>query len=154
VRDPGPYQVDQPLVTSGRWLGPGGGVVLEGGLAATLRARAGDTVTIQGRPFPVLGVAQTVSRGRFPLSRPAQVWVTPETARQLRSLGMTEEGFELQLRLAEPARAADFVAAHRSLEAVPSSSSVVPTWRPGNSAGANRTPTSTSWPAPCSRRGR
>jgi putative ABC transport system ATP-binding protein len=62
VRDPGPSQVDQPLVTSGRWLGQGGGVVLEGGLAATLRASAGDTVTIQGRPFPVRGVAQTVSR--------------------------------------------------------------------------------------------
>jgi len=132
VRDPGPSEVDQPLVTGGRWLGQGGGVVLEGGLAATLHASAGDTVTIQGRPFPVRGVAQTVSRGRFPLSRPAQVWVTPETARRLRGLGMTEEGFELQLRLADPARAAGFVAAHRSLEAVPSSSSVVPymeTWQ-------------------------
>jgi putative ABC transport system permease protein len=132
VRDPSPSQVDQALVTSGRWLGQGGGVVLESGLAATLRAGAGDTVTIQGRPFPVRGVAQTVSRGRFPLSRPAQVWVTPETARQLRDLGMTEEGFELQLRLADPSQAADFVAAHRSLEAVPPSSSVVPyleTWQ-------------------------
>jgi putative ABC transport system permease protein len=132
VRDPGPYQVDQPLVTGGRWLGRGGGVVLESGLAATLRAGAGETVTIQGRPFPVRGVAQTVSRGRFPLSRPAQVWVTPETARQLRELGMTEEGFELQLHLADPARAADFVAAHQALQAVPSSSSIVPyleTWQ-------------------------
>jgi putative ABC transport system permease protein len=132
VRDPGPYQVDQPLVTSGRWLGEGGGVVLEGGLAATLGAGPGDTVTIQGRPLAVRGVAQTVSRGRFPLSRPAQVWVTPETARQLRDLGMNEEGFELQLRLADPTRAADFVAAHQSLQTVPSSSSVVPyleTWQ-------------------------
>jgi putative ABC transport system permease protein len=132
VRDPGPYQVDQPLVTSGRWLGEGGGVVLEGGLAATLGAGPGDTVTIQGRPLAVRGVAQTVSRGRFPLSRPAQVWVTPETARQLRNLGMNEEGFELQLRLADPTRAADFVAAHQSLQTVPSSSSVVPyleTWQ-------------------------
>ena len=132
VRDPGPSQVDRPMVTIGRWLGQGGGVVLEGGLAATLRARAGDTVTIQGRPFPVRGVAQTVSRGRFPLSRPAQVWVTPETAGQLRALGMTEEGFELQLRLADPARAAEFVTAHRSLEEVPASSSVIPyleTWQ-------------------------
>jgi putative ABC transport system permease protein len=131
VREPGPSPVDQPLVTSGRWLG-GGGVVLEGGLAATLRVRAGDTVTIQGRPFAVRGVAQTVSRGRFPLSRPAQVWVTPETARQLPDLGMTEEGFELQLRLADPASAAEFVAAHRSLEEVPASSSVIPymeTWQ-------------------------
>jgi putative ABC transport system permease protein len=125
IRDPGPYEVDQPLVTSGRWLGEGGGVVLESGLAASLHASPGDTVTIQGRPVPVRGVAATVSRGRFPLSRPAQVWVTPETARQLRDLGMTEEGFELQLRLADPGDAAGFVAAHRSLEATDPSSSVI-----------------------------
>jgi putative ABC transport system permease protein len=132
VRDPGPYQVDQPLVTDGGWLGEGGGVVLEGGLAATLGAGAGDTVMIQGRPFPVRGVAETVSRGRFPLSRPAQVWVTPETASHLRDLGMREEGFELQLRLADPGAAAEFVAAHEALTAVPPSTSVVPsmeTWR-------------------------
>ena len=132
VRGPGPYAVDQPLVTAGAWIGDGDGVVLESGLAATLHAGPGDTVTIQGRPFPVRGVAETVSRGRFPLSRPAQVWVSPETARRLRGLGMTEEGFELQLRLAEPGEAAGFAAAHRSLEAVPASSSVVPyleTWQ-------------------------
>jgi putative ABC transport system permease protein len=125
IRDPGPYQVDQPLVTSGRWLGEGGGVVLESGLAATLRAAPGDTVTIQGHPFPVRGVAQTVSRGRFPLSRPAQIWVTPATAGQLRALGMTEEGFELQLRLTDPNQAAAFVAAHQSLVEVADQSSSV-----------------------------
>jgi putative ABC transport system permease protein len=131
-RDPGPSPVDQPLVTAGRWLGDGGGVVLESGLAATLDAGPGDTVTIQGRPFPVRGVAMTVSRGRFPLSRPAQVWVTPATARQLRDLRMTEEGFELQLRLADPEDATAFVAAHGDLAATDPASSVVAyleTWR-------------------------
>src|SRR5262245_39365111 len=117
VRDPGPYQVDQPQVTAGRWLGDGGGVALESGLAATLKAGPGDMVVINGRRFPVRGVAVTVSRGRFPLSRPAQVWVTPETARELRAIGMTEEGFELQLRLADPGRAAAFVATHPLPEA-------------------------------------
>jgi putative ABC transport system permease protein len=124
--------VDQPLVTAGRWLGDGDGVVLESGLAATLHARPGGTVTIQGRPFPVRGVAMTVSRGRFPLSRPAQVWATPSTARSLRALGMTEEGFELQLRLADPDAADAFVAAHRSIEAATGASPVVAyleTWR-------------------------
>ena len=132
VRGPGPSPVDQPLVTAGRWLGDGGGVVLEGGLASVLGAGPGDTVTIQGRPFPVRGVAMTVSRGRFPLSRPAQVWVTPELARQLRGLGMTEEGFELQLRLADPDAADAFVGAHGALDAADPSSSVVAymeTWR-------------------------
>lgn len=113
IREPGTYAVDQPLVTSGRWLGSDDGVVLEGGLADTLGTGPGDTVTIQGRPFPVLGVATTVSRGRFPLARPAQVWVSPPTAQQLRALGMTVEGFELQLRLHDPADAATFVSEHR-----------------------------------------
>jgi len=132
IRDPGPSQVDQPLLTAGRWLGDGDGVVLESGLAATLHAGPGDTVTIQGRPFPVRGVAMTVSRGRFPLSRPAQVWVTPATAQRLRDLGMTEEGFELQLRLADPDAAAGFVAAHDSFQVTDPASSVVAyleTWR-------------------------
>jgi putative ABC transport system permease protein len=125
LRDPGPYQVDQPLVTAGQWLGRGDGVVLESGLAATLDAAPGDTVTLQGRPFPVRGVAMTVSRGRFPLSRPAQVWVTPQTGRRLQQLGMTPEGFELQVRLADPADAAAFAEAHRSLEVSEGSSSLI-----------------------------
>jgi putative ABC transport system permease protein len=60
------------------------------------------------------------------------VWVTPEVARQLRGLGMTEEGFELQLRLADPDAADAFVAAHGALDATDPSSSVVSymeTWR-------------------------
>ena len=131
IREPGRYAVDQPLVTSGRWLGSGDGVVLEGGLAATLGARAGDRVTIQGQPFPVLGVATTVSRGRFPLARPAQVWVTPLTAERMRDLGMTVEGFELQLRLRDPADATAFVADHRPVfRADPNSSAIafLETW--------------------------
>jgi putative ABC transport system permease protein len=125
LRDPGRYQVDQPLVTAGQWLGQGDGVVLESGLAATLDAAPGDTVTLQGRPFPVRGVAMTVSRGRFPLSRPAQVWVTPQTGRRLQQLGMTPEGFELQVRLADAADAAAFAEAHRSLEVSEGSSSLI-----------------------------
>lgn len=131
IRDPGRYPVDQPLVTNGRWLGSGDGVVLEGGLAASLGAQAGDAVTIQGQPFPVLGVATTVSRGRFPLARPAQVWVTPQTADRMRDLGMTVEGFELQVRLRDPADAPAFVASHRpAFRADPNSSAIafLETW--------------------------
>jgi putative ABC transport system permease protein len=64
IRRPGRSPVDQPLVTAGRWLGAGGGIVIESGLADTLGVGPGDTVTIQGRPFPVRGVAETVSVGR------------------------------------------------------------------------------------------
>lgn len=131
IREPGTSPVDQPLVTSGRWLGSGDGVVLEGGLAETIGAEAGDTVTIQGHPFAVLGVATTVSRGRFPLARPAEVWVTPATARQMRDLGMTVEGLELQVRLRDPDDAAAFVSEHRpAFRADPNSSAIafMETW--------------------------
>jgi putative ABC transport system permease protein len=132
VRDPGRSPVDQPRVTDGEWLGAGGGVVLEAGLADTLDLGAGDTVTIDGRAFPVRGVAMTVSRGLFPLSRPAQVWVTPDTAAELRAVGLTEEGFEMQLRLDDPDGAAAFLAAHPEVLQVPAGTSVVPfteTWQ-------------------------
>ncbi len=129
VREPGRSPVDQPLVTDGRWLGPAEDpaedVVLESGLAGTLGLGAGDTITLNGEPFRVRGVAMTVSRGLFPLSRPAQVWVTPATAAVLRDLGMTEEGFELQLRLDDPAEAAAFLEAHPDLTRVTTDSSVV-----------------------------
>jgi putative ABC transport system permease protein len=111
IREPRRSAVDQPLVTDGRWLGSGDGLVLEAGLAATLGMKAGDSVTIQGQPFPVLGVATTVG-GRFPLYRPALVWVTAQTATRMRDLGMTEEGFELQLRLRDPSDAPEFVTRH------------------------------------------
>ena len=132
IREPGRYAVDQPLITSGRWLGPGDGLVLE---AASRRrgVEAGDTVTIQGRPFPVLGAATTVG-GRFPLYRPAQVWVTPETAERMRELGMTEEGFELSLRLRDPSDAQGFVTQHGpDFRSDPDSSAIafLGTWRNG-----------------------
>ena len=115
--------VDQPLVTSGRWLGDGGGIVLESGLAATLGAGPGDTVTIQGRPFPVRGVAMTAG-GRYPLYRPAQIWVAPQTAAAMRDLGMREEGFGLAIRLVDPGQAEAFIAAHQEFEVSDPSSSV------------------------------
>jgi putative ABC transport system permease protein len=125
VRDPGRSPVDQPLVTDGEWLGSGEGVVLEHGLARTLHLGAGDTITVNGRSFPVRGVAMTVSRGLFPLSRPAQVWVTPDTAAEMQAVGLTEEGFEMQLRLQDPDDAADFVAAHPELSLEDTDSSLI-----------------------------
>jgi putative ABC transport system permease protein len=125
VRDPDRSPVDQPLVTDGEWLGAAGGVVLEAGLADTLDLGASDTVTINGRTFPVRGVAMTVSRGLFPLSRPAQVWVTLDTAAELRDLGLTEEGFDMQLRLDDPDGGGAFAAAHPEFTDVPAGTSVV-----------------------------
>ena len=55
VRDVAPATVGQPFVTSGRWLdGSDGGVVLEDGLALSLRVGPGDAVTIAGHRLVVL----------------------------------------------------------------------------------------------------
>jgi ABC-type lipoprotein release transport system permease subunit len=126
VRDLEPSAVDQPVVTDGHWLSLGGGVVLEHGLAETLGLAAGDTVTINGRPFPIAGVGLSVSAGPFPLTRPAQLWVDPGTAAAMRAQGMVEEGFALGLRLDDPARAPAFVAAHEDLGEFDLGSSVHP----------------------------
>ena len=126
VRPPGVAAVDQPLVTAGRWLDGGDpGVVLEAGLAEALHAGPGDAVRLQGRDVPVRGVAMTVSRGRFPLTRPAHIWVTPETAAELHELGMTVEGLQLGVRLRDP----DDAGAVAARYAAPVDGMFVETWR-------------------------
>ena len=117
VRGPGRSLVDQPLVTEGSWLAPTSeGIVLEQGLAGALHAHPGDRVRIDGQRFTVRGVAMTVSQGRFPLTVPAKVWVTPATANLMRRAGLTAGGIEMQLRLDDPDDAAAFAAAHGDIE--------------------------------------
>jgi putative ABC transport system permease protein len=131
IRDPERSPVDQPLVTAGSWLSAGSdGVVLEQGLADTLDVGPGDTIGIRGHEVAVRGVAMTVSRGRFPLSRPAQIWVTPATGETLRRIGLTEEGIEMQLRLNDPDDAEAFATAHQDIEARGETSTLfLDTWR-------------------------
>ncbi|WP_063819094.1 ABC transporter permease [Herbidospora cretacea] len=62
-RRPGP--IDRPLVTSGRWVRPGG-VVVEKGFAGALGVHVGDGVTIAGRSYPVVGIAVTAARTVYP----------------------------------------------------------------------------------------
>ncbi len=105
-------------------------MVLEQGLADALAVGPGDTISVQGHALPVGGVAMTVSRGRFPLSQPAQIWVTPATGESLRRIGLTEEGIEMQLRLDDPDDAEAFAAAHRDIETMGETSILVlETWR-------------------------
>jgi putative ABC transport system permease protein len=111
-QEPAPAAVGQPLVTTGRWLDGGDGVVLEHGLAETLRVGPGDTVTVAGLELPVAGVAQTVSAGRYPFYQPGRIWVGPATAERLRAAGVREVAATLELRLSNPDDAAGFVAAH------------------------------------------
>ena len=129
IRKPARSPVDQPLVTAGRWARRRG--------RDRARERAGQHAPRgprghgddPGPPVPGAGVAETVSVGRFPLARPAQVWVTPQTGREMLQAGMTEEGFDLQLRLTDPGGAPAFAAAHQSIEtSTRSSTTFLETW--------------------------
>ncbi len=64
-RDEAPASVDQPKLTAGSWVRPGG-VVLERTFAAGLGVGAGDRITLNGRPFTVAGIAVTAANPPYP----------------------------------------------------------------------------------------
>jgi len=64
-RDAAPAAVDQPKLTAGSWVRPGG-VVLERAFAAGLGVGAGDRITLNGRPFTVTGIAVTAASAPYP----------------------------------------------------------------------------------------
>ena len=111
--------VDQPLITAGRWA-VAGGVVIERSFATALHVRVGDIVRLNGRPFTVSGIAVTSA---METSDPL-VWLRPGTLSALagRSASLW---YALNLRLADPARAAAFVAAHSP----PNSAWYLETWQ-------------------------
>jgi putative ABC transport system permease protein len=59
-RDPARASVEQPHVTDGRWV-QDDGVVVEAAFADALDVGVGDEVTLDGRSFPVVGVATTAA---------------------------------------------------------------------------------------------
>ncbi len=64
-REPGVAAVDQPKVTDGTWIRPGG-VVIERSFAEAANLRLGQTITLNGHPFRV---SATRSRRRSAASR-------------------------------------------------------------------------------------
>ncbi|WP_182873345.1 ABC transporter permease [Microbispora sp. H10670] len=107
-----PGTVNRPLVTSGRWVRPGGAVV-ERGFATALGIGVGDHVTIAGRPYPVVGIAVTAATSIYPWAAqigpyggPSDssglVWLTRSDARTLagRDLPVTTA---IDLKLRDPA---------------------------------------------------
>jgi hypothetical protein len=59
-RDTAPAPVDQPKPTQGSWVRDGG-VVVEAAFAEALGIEAGDSITLNGRTFRVVGVAITAA---------------------------------------------------------------------------------------------
>lgn len=121
-----PSAVDQPEVTSGSWVRPGG-VVLERTFAAALGVGVGDRVTVDGRSFTVAGVAVTAAeppypnlcyvgcQGGFPPDAqqlngsPGLAWVTQaDVVPLIRALGGGPQSYLLNLKLKDPASARTF----------------------------------------------
>ncbi|MFF4414301.1 FtsX-like permease family protein [Streptosporangium sp. NPDC001559] len=117
-----PGALDRPLVTSGRWVRPGG-TVLERGFATALGVGVGDRVTIAGWPYPVVGIAVTSATSIYPWA--AQIgpyggpsdysglaWMTRSDARALASSHDLPVTLALDLKLRDPAATEAFRDAH------------------------------------------
>jgi putative ABC transport system permease protein len=125
-RDLAPAAVDQPLVTQGAWV-RAGGVVLERTFAQALGVTVGGTVTLDGRPFRVVGLAVTAAVPEYPgvcyyltcnsptgqaeESGMGLAWLTTAGARGL-ATSASPLSYVLNLRLRDPAIAATFASAH------------------------------------------
>jgi len=124
-RDETPARVDQPLVTQGTWVRPGG-VVLERTFAQAVGATVGNTLTLNGRSFRVVGLAVTAAVPEYPgvcyymtcnadgqaeESGMGLVWLTQTGARSL-ATAASPLSYVLNLKLRDPASAPTFAAAH------------------------------------------
>jgi putative ABC transport system permease protein len=117
-----PASLDQPKVTAGTWVRPGG-VVLERTFAEALGVSVGDRVTLNGRPFRVAGIAVTAAGlpypnlcytsgggcvfdlpGRFSATDIGFAWATEPDAHALAS-AQAPLFYFLNLKLASPATA-------------------------------------------------
>jgi putative ABC transport system permease protein len=79
-RQPGVAAVDQPKVTDGTWIRPGG-VVVERSFAEAANLRLGQMITLNGHPFQVVGVAVTAAFHGFP--GVSLIWATETATRSL-----------------------------------------------------------------------
>jgi putative ABC transport system permease protein len=135
-RDVTAARVDQPKLIAGRWV-RSGGVVVERSLADLLDLKVGQWVSLGAngqygvggpgtmRRFKVTGIAVTAVVQPSPLSsfmhpsgfpEPGLVWVTRPAAAQLASDEGGPFGYTLNLRLANPAAAPAFAAAHKTAD--------------------------------------
>ncbi|MGH3200939.1 MAG: FtsX-like permease family protein [Streptosporangiaceae bacterium] len=109
-RPPGVAAVDQPEVTDGTWIRPGG-VVVERSFAEAANLRLGQTITLNGHPFRVVGFAVTAAFGGYPgLSL---IWATEAAARSLATKAYPLAYISnLELSDASPRAVSAFVNAH------------------------------------------
>ncbi len=132
-REESPAAVDQPKLTAGSWVHPGG-VVLERTFADALGVGVGDRVTLNGRPFTVAGTAVTAANPPYPnlcysggggcLARPQDgnispghmglLWLSEPDADSLATSANPLSTYVLNLKLKNPASAAAFATRYGS----------------------------------------
>jgi putative ABC transport system permease protein len=124
-RSSAPSAVDQPKLTSGSWVRPGG-VVVEGGFARALGLGIGDRVTLGRVSFRVTGIAVTAAipnysgvcflgcdmPGNLGNYNPGLVWLTQTGAERVAALSAEPVGYFADLNLSDPAQAGDFANAY------------------------------------------
>jgi ABC-type antimicrobial peptide transport system permease subunit len=127
-REPGVAAVDQPTVTDGTWIRPGG-VVVERSFAQAANLRLGQTITLDGHPFQVAGFAVTAAFHGFP--GVSLIWAAEAAARGLAAKADPVSYISnLKLSDASPRAVNAFVNAYGATDGAP--------------AGAS-TPSLTSW---------
>ena len=131
-RGQAPAAVDQPKLTAGSWVRPGG-VVIERTFADALGVAAGDRVTLNGRPFTVAGIAVTAANPPYPnlcyassggchAGPPAThaatdiglIWITERDAGGLATPADPVTAYVLDLRLNHAVSAEEFARRHDS----------------------------------------
>jgi putative ABC transport system permease protein len=129
-RDQAPASVDQPKLTQGSWV-RNGEVVVERTFANALGVHAGSSITLNGRPFTVAGVAVTaavppypnvcyigcdliVGQGQSPDTGPGLIWLTQADTRSLATSAAEPLTYVVNLKLADPAKAPAFASAASS----------------------------------------
>jgi putative ABC transport system permease protein len=125
-RTQAPAAVDQPKLTAGRWVRPGG-VVIERTFAEALGAGVGDRITVNGQPFTVAGIAVTAAIAPYPnicysgcditaymhsagigAKNTGLIWTTEPDAIKLASAADPLTDYVLNLKLSDPAAAQAF----------------------------------------------
>jgi len=131
-RSAAPSPVDQPKLTQGSWVRPGGAVI-EGGFAQALGLHVGDRISLGGVPFPVTGIAVTAAIPNYPNvcylgcdegpklhgNSAGLVWLTETDAEQVARVSAEPVAYLLDLKLKNPAEAAAFANSHDAGNAYP-----------------------------------
>jgi putative ABC transport system permease protein len=102
-----PSAIDQPALSSGTWIRPGG-VVIERAFAAALRVHAGETIRVNGRSFRVAGIAASTAQCFYPVTTPGVIWLSRGDAERL-ATPRRPLGYVLDVKLRNPSAADAFV---------------------------------------------